>query len=113
MSNYYQNQKAYFKFSNWWNCSRNGINAHPEFGHKVAKYISQNTGYAFVSSENKFHALTSHDEIVQLHGTLKALATDLMKIANDIRWLASDRVQVLLRFQFQKMNLDLLLCQEK
>ncbi len=66
-----------------------GINAHPEFGHKVAKYISQNTGYAFVSSENKFHALTSHDEIVQLHGTLKALATDLMKIANDIRWLAS------------------------
>ena len=65
-----------------------GINAHPEFGNKVAKFISENTGYNFVSSENKFHALTSHDEVVQLHGTLKALA-DLMKIANDIRWLAS------------------------
>ena len=66
-----------------------GINAHPEFGDKVAHYISENTGYPFVSSENKFHALTAHDEVVQLHGSLKALAGDLMKIANDIRWLAS------------------------
>ncbi|WP_256089598.1 lyase family protein, partial [Staphylococcus aureus] len=47
------------------------------------------SGYPFVSSENKFHALTAHDEVVQLHGTLKALAGDLMKIANDVRWLAS------------------------
>ncbi|PDD23090.1 lyase family protein, partial [Listeria monocytogenes] len=66
-----------------------GINAHPEFGAKVAKFISDNTGYAFVSSDNKFHALTAHDEVVQLHGILKALAGDLMKIANDVRWLAS------------------------
>lgn len=66
-----------------------GINAHPEFGNKVAAYIAENTGYPFVSSENKFHALTAHDEVVQLHGSLKALAADLMKIANDIRWLAS------------------------
>ncbi|REH90650.1 class II fumarate hydratase [Staphylococcus felis] len=66
-----------------------GINAHPEFGDKVAKYIAENTGYPFVSSKNKFHALTAHDEVVQLHGSLKALAGDLMKIANDIRWLAS------------------------
>ncbi|MCT6689959.1 class II fumarate hydratase [Staphylococcus aureus] len=66
-----------------------GINAYPEFGDKVAHYISENTGYPFVSSENKFHALTAHDEVVQLHGTLKALAGDLMKIANDVRWLAS------------------------
>ncbi|GEQ02864.1 class II fumarate hydratase [Staphylococcus ureilyticus] len=66
-----------------------GINAHPEFGDKVAKFISKNTRYPFVSSENKFHALTAHDEVVQLHGSLKALATDLMKIANDVRWLAS------------------------
>ncbi|PTF06158.1 class II fumarate hydratase [Staphylococcus cohnii] len=66
-----------------------GINAHPEFGDKVAKFISKNTGYPFVSSENKFHALTAHDEVVQLQGSLKALATDLMKIANDVRWLAS------------------------
>ncbi|MGV1143999.1 lyase family protein [Staphylococcus aureus] len=55
----------------------------------MAHYISENTGYPFVSSENKFHALTAHDEVVQLHGTLKALAGDLMKIANDVRWLAS------------------------
>ena len=66
-----------------------GINAHPEFGNKVAAYIKENTGYPFVSSENKFHALTAHDEVVYLHGALKALAGDLMKIANDIRWLAS------------------------
>ena len=79
-----------------------GINAHPEFGDKVAKYISEHTGYAFVSSENKFHALTSHDEVVQLHGTLKALAADLMKIANDIRWLASDLEPDLRKSQFQK-----------
>ncbi|RIM66891.1 class II fumarate hydratase [Staphylococcus arlettae] len=66
-----------------------GINAHPEFGDKVAKFIAENTGYAFVSSDNKVHALTAHDEVVQLHGTLKALAGDLTKIANDVRWLAS------------------------
>lgn len=66
-----------------------GINAHPEFGDKVAKQIGNQTGYPFVSSENKFHALTAHDEVVYVHGALKALASDLMKIANDVRWLAS------------------------
>ncbi|AKG74448.1 class II fumarate hydratase [Salinicoccus halodurans] len=66
-----------------------GINAHPEFGDRVAKEISNQTGYDFVSSPNKFHALTAHDEVVYLHGGLKALAADLMKIANDVRWLAS------------------------
>lgn len=66
-----------------------GINAHPEFGDKVAAKISEFTGKSFVSAKNKFHALTSHDEIVHAHGALKALAADLMKIANDIRWLAS------------------------
>lgn len=65
-----------------------GINA-PEFGEKVAKEISKQTGYEFISSPNKFHALTAHDEVVYLHGALKALAADLMKIANDVRWLAS------------------------
>ena len=66
-----------------------GINAHPEFGAKTAKQISLLTGIEFTSAENKFHALTSHDEIVTAHGALKALAADLMKIANDVRWLAS------------------------
>lgn len=66
-----------------------GINAHPEFGMRVAKEVSQQTGYSFISSTNKFHALTSHDQLVYAHGALKALAADLMKIANDVRWLAS------------------------
>lgn len=66
-----------------------GINAHPEFGARVARELSVQTGYEFVSSPNKFHALTAHDEVVYLHGALKALAADLMKIANDVRWLAS------------------------
>lgn len=66
-----------------------GINSHPEFGMRVAKEISQQTGYSFLSSTNKFHALTSHDQLVYAHGALKALAADLMKIANDVRWLAS------------------------
>lgn len=66
-----------------------GINADPTFGPKVAKELEKQTGYPFRSSDNKFHALTSHDEIVHFHGALKALAADLMKIANDIRWLAS------------------------
>ncbi|MGJ7910226.1 class II fumarate hydratase [Neobacillus sp. LXY-1] len=66
-----------------------GINAGPEFGEKVAEQLSALTGYQFQSSENKFHALTSHDELVFVHGALKALAADLMKIANDVRWLAS------------------------
>lgn len=66
-----------------------GINAHPAFGERVAKEISQQTGYPFTSSENKFHALTSHDQLVYVHGAMKALAADVMKIANDVRWLAS------------------------
>ncbi|MFY3791270.1 class II fumarate hydratase [Ureibacillus sp. MALMAid1270] len=66
-----------------------GINAHPKFGDMVAEEISTITGKTFTSSVNKFHALTSHDEIVTAHGAIKALAVDLMKIANDVRWLAS------------------------
>lgn len=66
-----------------------GINAHPRFGEMVAEEISRLTGKRFVSAVNKFHALTSHDELVHVHGAFKALAADLMKIANDVRWLAS------------------------
>ena len=66
-----------------------GINAHPRFGAMMAEEISRLTGKRFVSAENKFHALTSHDEIVHVHGAVKALAADLMKIANDVRWMAS------------------------
>ncbi|WP_062352681.1 class II fumarate hydratase [Bacillus kwashiorkori] len=66
-----------------------GINTHPKFGAMVAEEITNYTGIEFYSSDNKFHALTSHDEITYAHGALKALAADLMKIANDVRWLAS------------------------
>ncbi|MFD4706464.1 class II fumarate hydratase [Gottfriedia sp. NPDC058432] len=66
-----------------------GINAHPDFGKMMAEEISSLTGIHFISAENKFQALTSHDEIVYTHGALKALAADLMKIANDVRWMAS------------------------
>ncbi|MBT2639018.1 class II fumarate hydratase [Bacillus sp. ISL-39] len=66
-----------------------GINAAKDFGDQVAKQLVEQTGETFHSAPNKFHALTSHDEIVFLHGALKGLAADLMKIANDVRWLAS------------------------
>ena len=66
-----------------------GINADPTFGDKVAKQLEVQTGIKFVSSDNKFHALTSHDEMVYVHGAVKALAADLMKVANDVRWLSS------------------------
>ena len=55
----------------------------------MAKAVSQITGKQFVTAPNKFHALTSKDELVFAHGALKALAADMMKIANDVRWLAS------------------------
>ncbi|WP_405103336.1 class II fumarate hydratase [Oceanobacillus sp. FSL H7-0719] len=66
-----------------------GLNAHPEFAERVAKQISEYTGKAFATAKNKFHSLTSYDETVFAHGALKALAADIMKIANDVRWLAS------------------------
>lgn len=66
-----------------------GLNAPKGFDVKVAEAISQLTGKNFRTEENKFHALTSKDELVFAHGALKALAADMMKIANDIRWLAS------------------------
>ena len=66
-----------------------GLNTPKGFDVEVAKAVSQITGKEFVTAENKFHALTSKDELVFAHGALKALAADMMKIANDVRWLAS------------------------
>lgn len=66
-----------------------GLNAHPEFAVKVAKQIAELTGLPFVTAPNKFQALAGHEPLVFASGALKALATALMKIANDIRWLAS------------------------
>jgi fumarate hydratase class II len=66
-----------------------GLNAHPEFAERAAKKIAELTGLPFRSHPNKFAALSAHDEIVFASGALKTLAASLMKIANDIRWLAS------------------------
>ena len=66
-----------------------GLNAPAGFGDAVARELSAMTGLPFVSAENKFHALTSTDRMVFAHAAMKALAADMMKIANDIRWLAS------------------------
>ncbi len=66
-----------------------GLNAHPEFAVRVAAQIARLTGLPFVSAPNKFAALAGHEAVVALSGALKSLATALMKIANDIRWLGS------------------------
>lgn len=66
-----------------------GLNSHPKFGETAAARIAEITGYPFISAPNKFAALSSHGEFVYASGALKSLATSLMKIANDLRWLAS------------------------
>ena len=66
-----------------------GLNAPKGFDEKVAKAVSELTRKDFVTASNKYHALTSKDELVFAHGAIKALAADMMKIANDVRWLAS------------------------
>ncbi|MEI2417481.1 class II fumarate hydratase [Orrella sp. JC864] len=66
-----------------------GLNAHPEFAERVARELARDTGLAFVSAPNKFQALAGHEALLFAHGALKTLAGSLMKIANDVRWLAS------------------------
>ncbi len=66
-----------------------GLDTHPEFAERVAGTIAELTGLPFVSAANKFEALAAHDTLVETSGALKTLAVLLMKIANDIRWLAS------------------------
>ncbi len=66
-----------------------GLNAPKGFAERVAKKVAEITGKPFITAPNKFHALTSKDELVFCHGAIKALACDMMKVANDVRWLAS------------------------
>jgi fumarate hydratase class II len=66
-----------------------GLNSHPEFGERAAKEIAELTGLPFKSHPDKFAALSAHDELVFASGAIKTLAASLMKIANDVRWLAS------------------------
>src|SRR5699024_11203257 len=65
------------------------LNAHKDFGRLVAQEIENITETKFITAENKFYSLTSKSDLLHSHGALKSLAADLMKIANDIRWLAS------------------------
>ena len=66
-----------------------GLNTHPQFGERVAARLAQETGQPFRCAANRFAALASHDPLVSAHGALRTLAVALMKIANDVRWLAS------------------------
>ncbi|EHP38234.1 fumarate hydratase [Cupriavidus basilensis OR16] len=66
-----------------------GLNAHPQFGARAAAYISTLTGHPFVDAPNKFFALSAHDALVQTSAALRTLSGGLMKMANDVRWLAS------------------------
>jgi fumarate hydratase class II len=66
-----------------------GLNTHPEFATRIAAELARLTGLPFVTAPNKFEALAANDALVHAHGALKTLAASLMKIANDIRWLAS------------------------
>ncbi|MCX7116226.1 MAG: class II fumarate hydratase [Gammaproteobacteria bacterium] len=66
-----------------------GLNTHPKFAQQVAECIATLTGFPFTSAVNKFAAMASHEPIIAMHGALKTLACALMKIANDLRWLAS------------------------
>ncbi|MCG6140351.1 class II fumarate hydratase [Leptospira mtsangambouensis] len=66
-----------------------GLNTHPEFATGAAAAIAKETGLPFITAENKFEALAAHDSLVEVSGVLKTIASSLMKIANDIRWLAS------------------------
>ena len=66
-----------------------GLNTHPDFAARIAAEIGSRTGLSFKSAPNKFAALAAHDALVGAHGAMKTLATALMKIANDVRWMAS------------------------
>ena len=66
-----------------------GLNTHPEYAVRVAEELAAITGQPFVTAPNKFEALATCDALVHTHGALKGLAASLMKIANDVRWLAS------------------------
>ncbi len=90
-----------------------GLNTHPKFAEKAIKLISEITGLPFVEAPNKFEALAPHDTLVYAHGALKSIATAYMKIANDIRWLASGPRCGIGELLFQKMNPVLLLCPAK
>ena len=88
-----------------------GLNTHPQFADRAAACLADLTKLPFVSAENKFAALASHEPLVMAHAALKALACALMKIANDLRWLDPALVAVLANCIFRKMSRVLQSCQ--
>ena len=90
-----------------------GLNAPKGFDTEVAKAVSELTGKEFVTAANKFHSLTSKDELVFAHGALKGLAANLMKIANDIRWLSSGPAADWVKSLSRKMSPEAPLCRER
>lgn len=83
------NMQAVFELAIGGTAVGTGMNTHAQFGEKVAQILAQQSGLPFVSAPNKFAALAAHDALLMSHGALKMLAAALIKIANDIRWLAS------------------------
>ena len=81
-----------------------GLNTHEHFGERVASELARGSGLPFKTADNKFAALAANDELVAAHGVLKTLAAVLMKIANDVRWLASTRARDWVKSAFRKMN---------
>lgn len=90
-----------------------GLNTHPEYARRVADELAVITCAPFVTAPNKFEALATCDALVQAHGALKGLAASLMKIANDVRWLASARAAELVKSQSRKMSRAAQSCQGK
>jgi fumarate hydratase class II len=90
-----------------------GLNTHPEYAVRVAKELAAITGQPFVTAPNKFEALATCDALVHTHGALKGLAASLMKIANDVRWLASGRAAVSVKSAFRKTSRAALSCRVK
>jgi fumarate hydratase class II len=81
-----------------------GLNTHPEYAVRVAEELANITGQPFVTAPNKFEALATCDALVHTHGALKGLAASLMKIANDVRWLASARAAASVKSAFRKTS---------
>src|SRR5690554_4634400 len=90
-----------------------GLNTPEGYSEKVAAKIAELTGHPFVTAQNKFEALAAHDAIVESHGAIKQLAVSLMKMANDVRMLASGPRSGIGRSTFRRMSRALPLCRAK
>ncbi len=90
-----------------------GLNTHPEYAVRVAAELASLSGQPFVTAPNKFEALATVDALVHAHGALKGLAASLMKIANDVRWLASGPAAALVKSPSRKTSQGHRLCRAR